>query len=143
MEGRSGTERIMMERGYTETRIVDSRCGLKMIIPVCSASVPACWADVVREASEIFMHVYTEVCGKPPESIYVDGNLMACLDRRVPAGRKLGLHIVIVAEGDAGTEPQDYMIDLPIRPGDGHFAEARQCFIDVFRVMLDGRREAA
>ena len=126
MEGRSGTERIMMERGYTETRIVDSRCGLKMIIPVCSASVPACWADVVREASEIFMHVYTEVCGKPPESIYVDGNLMACLDRRVPAGRKL-----------------DYMIDLPIRPGDGHFAEARQCFIDEFRVMLDGRREAA
>lgn len=138
-EDRCGMEALTMEREHVETEVVDSRCGPKMTISVCNAAVPAYWTSVVLKASEIFIQVHAEVYGKPPESIYVDGKLMACLDRRVPAAQKLSLHIVIVAEKGGGSEPQDYMVDIPILPDDGHYAEARQCFMDEFEAMLGGR----
>lgn len=136
----SSMGKVTLEREYADTRIADSTCGCKMIIPICNASVPGYWAEKAMEVSEVFMHVYGAVYGRMPEDIYVAGNLIACLDRKVPADRKFGLYIAIIVE-ECGSSGQDYMIELPILPGDDHFAEARKCFLDEFLVMLGGGQE--
>lgn len=134
----SSMRKVTMEQEYADTKIADSICGCKMIIPLCNASVPAYWTAKAMEVSEVFMHVYDAVYGSMPEGIYVAGSLIACLDRKVPADRKFGLHIVIIVEG-SGSRDQDYMIELPILPDDRHFSEARKCFLDEFLKMLGGQ----
>lgn len=132
---------ITMEQEHTESRIVDSSNGRKMIIPVRNASVPAFWADKALKTAEVFLNVHAAVYGWMPEGIYVDGSLTACLGRNVPAGQKYRLSIVVVTEDGSGPGAQDYIIDIPILPADMHFPEFRQCFMDEFEAMLGNMQD--
>lgn len=136
MEEKRCPRSIVMEQRYADAGLAYSPDGYKMFIPICNKAMPDRCMEEVWKVLEVFRRVYAEACGMPPESMYVDGNLLARLDRGCPAGQKFELRVVIVTEDACGVESQDYVIEIPILPGDLLFAEVRQCFADAFIAML-------
>lgn len=140
MESRHKLEGLVMEQEYLDARIVDSPYGYKMVIPVFNKAVPAFYVDKVTKTIEAFMEAYALSYGAVlnPENVYVDGNLSVCLDWNIPPERKYRLYVVIVVGEGSGAKAQDYIIEAPVLPTDGHFAEFRQCFLDTFEAMVGG-----
>lgn len=141
MGSRHNLDGLMREQEYVDAKIVDSPYGYKMVIPVFNEAVPAFYVGRVMETVEAFLDAYTVACGTSlgPESLYVDGNLSICLDWKVPPEQRYRLYVIIVAGEGNGVKEQDYIIEAPVLPTDEHFAEFRQCFLDMFEAMIGNR----
>ena len=115
--------------------------GYKIVIPIFNKAVPVFYVEKVMETVGAFLDAYTIDCGisLSPESLYVDGNLSVCLDWKIPTEQKYKLYVVIVVGEGNGVKAEDYIIEVPIVPTDEHFAEFRQCFLDMFEVMVGNR----
>lgn len=137
MEEKRCSGSIVMEQQYADAGLAYSPDGYKMFIPICNKNMPDCCMEEVWRALEVFRRVHAEVYGMPPESMYVDGNLLACLDRGCPADQKFELRIVIFTENACSVESQDYVIEIPILREDMCFAEVRQCFANALMAMLE------
>ena len=93
------------------------------------------------EIVEAFIDAYMIACRIPlrPESLWVDGNLSVCLDKDIPIEQKYRMYVVIILEEGRSVKAEDYIIEVPIVPTDEYFAEFRQCFMDMFEVMVGNR----
>ena len=101
-----------------------------------------CSMEKVMEIVEAFIDAYMIACRIPlrPESLCVDGNLSVCLDKDIPIEQKYRMYVVIILEEGRSVKAEDYIIEVPIVPTDEHFAEFRQCFMDMFEVMVGNSR---
>ena len=138
---RHNLDGLILERKYVDARIVDSPYGYKMAIPIFNKAVPVFYVEKVMEIVEAFIDAYMIACGIPlrPESLCVDGNLSVCLDKDIPIEQKYRMYVVIILEEGRSVKAEDYIIEVPIVPTDEHFAEFRQCFMDMFEVMVGNR----
>ena len=128
MERMHEIDGLILERKHIDARIVDE-------------AMPAFYVGKVLETIAAFLDAYMTACGISlrPESLYVDGNLSVCLDRNIPIEQKYRMYVVIILEEGRSVKAEDYIIEVPIVPTDEHFAEFRQCFMDMFEVMVGNR----
>ena len=141
MERMHEIDGLILERKHIDARIVDSPHGYKMVVPLFNEAMPAFYADKAMETIAAFLDAYMIACGTSlrPDSLYVDGNLSVCLDKDIPIEQKYRMYVVIILEEGRSVKAEDYIIEVPIVPTDEHFAEFRQCFMDMFEVMVGNR----
>lgn len=136
MKRKCNIDGIAKEQKYIDARIADTPYGYKIIVPIFNEAVPSYYKHNVMKTVEAFMEAYALSYGAVlnPEDIYVDGNLSVYLDRKIPVNKKYRVYVVIIIDG-----VQDYVIEAPVQPTDGHFSEFIECFLNVFGTMVGNR----